>query len=308
MKYRFDNMDASENAFFSRQLETIRPGLIEIKRPDLKGFSLVPVRTLPAGAETFTVRSSETYGKAELRSALSRRGDRSNVKVTEETVIIRSMASSYAFDIQEIRAAQLAGMDLDVRKAQGARRAIAELHDKVVLEGDGTASYLGLRGLFNLQNTLAFSTPTGTGGKAFSTKTPDEIVLDLQNLQNAIVQNSLEAHRPTTMVMPLSIYNHLSTRRMGDGSSQTVLEFFRGTSLYVTEIVTSTKLETAGTGGSKRIVCYEKSPDVLEALVPVEFEQMPPQWDGYESVTQCHGRTGGVICHFPKAVSYADEV
>lgn len=309
LKYRFDNMDASENAFFSRQLEAIRPGALDVKFAELKGLTFVPMRAISPGAQVYTYRSYEAFGKAALQATLTKTGNRSEVKGSEETSLIRSMASAYAYDIQEIRSAQLAGFDLDVRKAQAARRAIAQLHDDVLTLGDGTAPYLKLRGLFALANTLSFSTSTGSGGDTeFETKTPDEVVADLHNLANGIVTNSKEAHSPDTMIMPLSTYNYCATRRMGDGTNQSILDYFKGTSQYVKNIMTSTRLETAGSGTSKRIVCYQRSPEVLEAIVPVEFEQLPPQWDGYESITHCHGRTGGVVCYYPKAVSYADNV
>lgn len=311
IKYRFDNMDASENAFFSRQLEAIRPGLLEVKFAELKGLQFVPMRAIPAGAEVYTYRSMQAYGQAVLQAHLSKTGNRSEVVGSEQTSLIRSIAASYAFNIQEIRAAQMAGLDLDARKAAAARRAIAQKLDDVLLTADGTAdaSSLGLRGLFDLADTLSFTTSTGAGGDTeFDTKSPDEVVADLHNLSNGIVANSLEAHAPDTMIMPLTTYNYCATRRMGDGASQTILEHFRSTSPYIRNIMTSTRLETAGSGSSKRIVCYQRSPEVLEAIVPVEFEQLPPQWDGYESITHCHARTGGVVCYYPKAVSYADNV
>lgn len=309
IKYRFDNMDASENAFFSRQLEAIRPGLLEVKFAELKGLQFVPMRGLPLGAQVHTYRYFESYGKAELMATLSKRADRSEVKGSEATTLIRSMGASYAYDIQEIRSAQMAGLDLENRKAMAARRAIAQLHDDILTLGDGTAPYLGLYGLFALASTLSFTTSTGgAGGTTFASKTPDEVVTDLHRQTNLIVSNSKDLHKPNTMIMPLTTYQYCATTRMGDGSNTTILDFFRQTTPYITSIQTSTRLETAGSGSSKRIVCYEKSPDVLEALVPVEFEQLPPQWDGYESVTQCHGRTGGVVCYFPKAVCYADNV
>jgi hypothetical protein len=307
-KYRFDNMDASENAFFSRQLEAIRPGALEVQFAELKGLSFVPMRAVSPGAQVYTYRSFEAFGKAALQSSLSKTGNRAEIAGTENTSLIRSMASAYAYDIQEIRSAQMAGLDLDVRKARTARRAIAQLHDDVLTLGDGTATYLGLRGLFALSGTLSFTTSTGSGGDTeFETKTPDEVVADLHNLANAIVTNSKEAHSPDTMIMPLSTYNYCATRRMGDGTNQSILDYFKGTSQYVRNIMTSTRLETAASG-AKRIVCYQRSPDVLEAIVPVEFEQLPPQWDGYESITHCHGRTGGVVAYYPKAISYADNV
>jgi hypothetical protein len=69
-------------------------------------------------------------------------------------------------------------------------------------------------------------------------------------------------------------------------------------------------LDSANDPGSlwtgDRAIVYDKSPEVLEALVPVEFEQFAPQMVGLETITECQARLGGVVLYRPKAVLYAD--
>lgn len=309
-KFRFDNMDAAESAFFSRQLEHIRPGLLEVQFAELKGKSFVPVNSAVSPAdEEFTYRYHESFGTAELASDYSKRGPRSDVKGTEASSKIRAMKSSYGYSMQESRAAAKAGFPLDARKARAARRSIEQLHDDILLLGDGTAPYLGLYGLFKLSGTATYSVPNGAAGtKTFETKTPEEMVADLHGIANGIALATLDVERPDTMILPLSTFQLISTKRMGDGSNVTVLDFFKGTSQYVSTVLSSTKLETAGSASAKRMVCYSRNPDKLEAIIPVEFEQLAPQWDGFEVVTQCHARTGGVVSYFPKSISYGDGI
>lgn len=309
-KFRFDNMDAAESAFFSRQLEHIRPGLLEVLYPELKAKSFVPVNSAVApGAEEYTYRFFNKVGKAELISDYSVRSPRADILGTEASSKLRSMGSSYGYSFQEARAAQMAGLDLSNRKAMAARTAIEQKMDDVLLLGDGTEPYLYMTGLFKQSGTATYSTPNGAyGDTEWEGKTPDEIITDLHGIPNGIVASSLEVYRPNTLILPLTSYNLIATRRMGDGSNTTILEFFKGTSQYVTSVLSSTKLETAGSGSSKRMVCYERAPDKLEAIIPVTFEQFTPQFDGMEVVTQCHARTGGVVVYHPKALSYADNI
>jgi hypothetical protein len=309
-KFRFDNMDASESAFFSRQLEHIRPGVLEVLTPELIGLSLVPMASgIHPGAEDFTYRYFEEFGKAELMTDYSKRAASANIAGHEATSKIRGIGASYAYSIQESRAAALAGTGLDARKAAAARKAIAQRLDDVLLLGDGSAPYHGLRGLFALASTATYSTPNGASGDTeWESKTPDEIAADMHGIANGIVLGSKGIHVPNTLVLPLSSYNLVNTKRMGDGSNMTILEFFRSTSTYVKTVVSSTKLETAGSGPSKRMVCYQRDPMILESIVPIEFEQLAPQFDGYQVLTSCHARTGGVVNYYPKAISYGDTI
>lgn len=309
-KFRFDKMDAGESAFFSRQLEHIRPGLFEVKYSELKAMSFLPVNTsIHPGAEEYTYRWFDMVGKAELSSDYSSRGPRADVLGNEASSKIRGIKASYGYSIQEARAAMMAQLPLDMRKARAARTAIAQKIDDILLMGDGTSTYLGLYGLFKLSGTTTYTTTTGDAGETeFEDKTPDEIITDLHGLVHKVVTDTKEVERPDSMILPLSTLNYLATTRMGDGSDQTILNFFKATSPYIRNIDSSTKLETAGATSSKRIVAYAKSPDKLEAILPIEFEQLPPEQEGYEVITQCAARLGGVVPYFPKSIVYADGV
>jgi len=313
LKYKFERMDAGQNAFFSRQLEHIRPGILETRYEELIGTSLVPVNSsVHVGAEEYTYRYYDQVGSAELMSSLSRRGPRADIHGHEATSKIRSIAASYGYNIQEGRAAQMAQLNLDQRKAKAARRAIAEKVDYVALMADGTnnATSLGLYGFFKLSGTHTYVMPDGDAGTdEFTDKTPDECIFALHDMVRSQVEDSLQVEKPDSMVMPLSTYGYLSTTRMGDGSETTILQHFVKNDPYIKSIdriTPHTRLETAGSGGVKRMVAYKKDPEKLELILPVEFEQFAPQWDGYEIITDCHARIGGVVLYYPKSVTYSD--
>jgi hypothetical protein len=99
---------------------------------------------------------------------------------------------------------------------------------------------------------------------------------------------------------------------MGDGSNQTCLDFFLKTSPYVKTVEPSYRLDQARSGNwsgtTGRAVAYEKNPERLAALIPLEFEQLPPQQEHFEIRTTCHMRIGGVIAYFPGSISYMDGI
>lgn len=319
--------DASESLFFARQLEYIRPGLLEVLYPELEAKKFCPLETtIPAGAEIYTYRAINKVGRAQLIKQYSNDAPRVDVSGIEQTQQIRGMADMYGYTMQELRAAMMASMPLDVRKAMAARYALALLADEVFFYGhadiaaeqsatgkDAGALEGGLKGIANLASTTSYTVQNGAAGSPlWRKKTPDEMVADLHGVVNNIVKSTLGIHRPDSMILPLAAFNIASTKRMGDGSNQTVLDFFLKTSPYVKNVDPSYRLDAARAGNwsgtTGRGITYEKNPDRLTGLLPVEFEQLPPQQEHFEIRTTCHGRIGGVIAYYPASISYLDGI
>jgi hypothetical protein len=323
--------DSSESLFFARQLEYIRPGLLEVLFPDLELKKWVPMETnIGAGAEEYTYRYMRKVGRAQLIKQYSDDPPRADVVGGETVQKIRGMADSYGYTMQELRAAMQAQLPLDVRKAMSARYAISLLHDEIWMYGhadinaeqsatgnDAGALEAGLKGLATLASTTAFTTPNGGAGSAlWRKKTPDEMVTDLHGVVNNVVKSTFGIHRPDQLILPLAAYNMASTRRMGDGSNQTVLDFFLATSPYCKAVDPSYRLDQAqsanwnGTSSptTGRAVAYERNPERLAALMPLEFEQLAPEQRVFEIRTACHARTGGVIAFYPGSISYMDGI
>ena len=306
-------MDAGESLWFARQLEFIRPGLFEVLYPELKGKQIIPVNnTVHPGAEQYTYRAYDRVGEAIVMSDYTRLSPRSDVKGLESTQVIRGLTTSYGYNMQEMRAAMLAQLPLDVRKAMAARDLMERKLDDVIFFGDAAS---GLSGFANLSSgTTSYTVPNGnvSGTKVWRTKTPDEIVSDMHGIISAVVTGTLEVEQPDTLVLPLAAYVIASTRRMGDGSNQTILDYFLKSSPYCKQVIPTFKLDYANrtnwSGSAGRMVALKQDPMKIEAIIPQEFEQLPPQQDGFEVMTICHARSGGVVAYYPAAVAYGDGI
>jgi hypothetical protein len=320
--------DAAENLFFARQLEYIRPGLLEVLYPDLEAKKFFPFDSGPGpGAEQFTYRFYNKVGRAQLIKSYSNDPPRVDVSGQEATQQIQGAADMYGYTTQELRNAMQAQMPLDQRKAMSARYALALLFDEVAFYGhaditavEQTAAGLDagalegkLKGMVNLSGTTAFTTPNGaSGSKLWRRKTADEIVIDMHSFVNGVVKATFGIHRPDTMLLPLAAYNIAATRRMGDGSNQTCLDFFLATSPYVKEVNPTYRLDQARSanwgGTTGRAMVYEKNPERFQVVVPLEFEQFAPQQTGFEIRTICHGRIASAVPYYPGSISYMDGI
>jgi len=321
--------DASESLFFVGQLAHIRAGLLEVLYPNLRAKEFVSLEPgIDPGAEYFEYHMTDTVGRAQLIKSYSDDVPRADVKGGADIQVIRGAALMYGYTMQELRAAMKAGLPLDVRKAMAARRGMAILTDEVLFFGhadinanmqsatgkDAGALNAGLQGFANFTGkyaVLSFTTPTGqAGSQLWRKKSPDEMVFDLHSFANNIMSQSLGIHVPDSILMGTKAFNKIATTRMGDGSNQTVLSFFLATNPYIKNVDWSYRLDPASdgnwSGSTGRIIGYEKNPERLVGLLPVEFEQLPPQNEHFETRTLCHGRMGGCVPLYPKSISYLD--
>lgn len=301
------NLDAAESAFLERDLNQVRAGAYDLKLQTLRAREFIPVdNSLSNGAETVSYKQYEATGLAKILANYADDLPRADVMAREFSSKIRGIGASYGFSLQEVRAAQFAGIPLEQRKANAARRSVEERIDAIAQTGD---SKHGLLGMLNQTNTTAFTVPNGALGTAtFATKTPDEVVADLHGIANGMVTSTKGAEVPDTILLPIAQYTDIATRRMGDGSNVTILKYFLESSPFIKTVEHWHALATAGDSSSARMVCYRKDPDAIQLVIPQEFEQLPPQLKGLESVTPCHARCGGVVMYYPLSMSYGDGI
>lgn len=310
--WHFERMDNDDNVFFSRQLEHIRAKTADIKRPELKGTMFVPVNTeVSEGAQEFTFRIYDARGVAKLVSNYAKDFPRVDISGSEETIKIKSIGDSYGYNIQEIRGARMSGVPLDAKRASAARRAIEESVDNICQNG-GVMSEVGAFGLLNQPNATSYTIPNGASGSPlWANKTPEEIAADLFGIVSNCVTVTKEVEIPNTILLPLASFELISKKRMGDGSNDTILNFVQ-TNLTKAgrpcEIKSWYACDTAGALGVKRMVAYKRDPESLELILPVAFEQFPPEKNGLEYETICHARAGGVVAYYPLSINYGDGI
>lgn len=315
--------DADNVAFVSRELLNVRKQVFEVQYPELMGMVFVPParEPTPLGATHSTYNYTDHVGKARLAGAMPRGNiPRADVKTTQATPIeVQSIVTSYGWNMEELRNEVYARRPLSAARAIAARKTIAQQHDDIILLGDGTSDYMFLRGLFKLPTTgadavIVYTVPTGdSGSKTFESKTGMEIVATLHGLCNEIqtITNGVEV--ATHVGLPLSSYTVAANKRIGDGSTLSALDYFIEQRKKLTKgvfqgVEASIKLETAGATSTKRSIAYARDADKVFRDDQVEFEQLPPQVIGFETIINCQARTAGVCNPFTKSVAYGDGI
>lgn len=297
MSKKFQNMDADESIFFARELESVKAKSYDVQYPLLKARKLFPVSgEAGPGAETIKYEQYDMVGMAKLISSYADDLPRADVKGKEFISSVKSLGASYGYNLQEIRAAKMAGKPLAVKRANAAKESVLRKEDYLAFYGDSDNN---IQGFFSNANISNVTPITGT----WSGATADQILADLNKLVNSVSEATKGVETPDTLLLPLTLFNIVSTKRIGVDSNMTVLKYFLETTPYIKSVDWLNQLETAGTGSTKQAMVYNRNPDKLTMEIPQDFEQLEEQSKGLEYVVPCHSRFGGVLVYYPLSVA-----
>ncbi len=300
--------DSDLNAFFTRQLEHTYAQTYDIKYADLKARDFVPVSNqAPAGATSVNYRQFDRSGKAKVIAHNAKDIPRVDILAKEFPRPVREVGASYGFTLKEVRAAAMAGADLDARKASACRRAIEEILDEVASIG---AAEFGIASGF--VNDADVNIETLAGGDDWQTlvaaNNNRRIVAIVSEAYQRIKNRTKGVEAPNTLLLPTAEHALIATTPFGDNSDKTIMDFMMANMGFLDSIEAWERLDTAGAGGVTRAVMYTRSPDVLTQEIPAEFEQLAPQEQGLETVINCVASTAGTQIYYPEGVEYIDGV
>ena len=288
--------------FLERQLEFIRPQVFEVTYADIKYPTLLPVTSEAGpGAQTFTYRIMDSTGEFKLIADAADDLPRADISQVEKSINIRSFGGSFGYTVQELRAAQMANIALEQRRASAVRRAYEEKVEAVAMFGE---SSVGLAGFFN-NSTVDVS----AADKWFTGTTASGTAQDMLELLNygvsAIINASNMKEQPDTILLAYEDYNKISTTRNSDSSDVTVLEYFLRTNPYIRNVEPINQLDADNSVlNTNRMVVYKRDPEKVQLHIPQPLELFPPQQRGLEFIVPAHARVGGVALYYPKSVIY----
>jgi len=299
--------DANESIFFARQLEYVKSQTYDVKRIQLNALTLMPVSTeIPEGATTHTYRQYDSVGMAKVISNYANDLPRADVVGKEFTSVIRSLGNAYGYNVQEIRSAMFAGINLSGKRAMAATRAQQELVNKLAFSGDADHNLPGLLNNANIPEVTLAADGTGSS-KTFAAKTADKIVRDVNALINKVITQSKGVHRVSEVWMPVEQYALIATTQNSTASDTTILEFLQKVHPGVTfrQVV---ELDGAGVSGADRMYAIENSRENWQLEIPMMIKQYSPQQKGLEFVIPVESRFAGVIIEYPLAFAFADGI
>ncbi|MGL5015974.1 MAG: major capsid family protein [Bacteroidales bacterium] len=302
----------SDGVFFQRQLEAIEAQTYDVLYPDLEARTTFKTNTFGgAGARVLTYRSFDRVGKAQVINARATDLPKSDISGKEYSITVKSVGCAYDFDIDEIAAAQMAGMPLEARKTMAARRGYEEYINSVVWRGDEEAS---LGGFFSNKEILRQPVAAGAaGGTEWSAKTPDEVIADLNHACGMMYATTKKIHAPKKVYMDTMSWNYIFSTPRSPMSDTTIGQYFCNNNRFgikEADIVPLNELEEGipmgiGKGTKCFFIMNETTPEGMETIriretLPLQF--LPVQLHGLVYEVPGRGRFAGLEVTYPRAI------
>ena len=250
-------------------------------------------------------RTYDQSGTAKIINSYASDLPRADVSGKETRIPVRALGIAYAYDIDEIQASQLTGAALDQRRANAARRSIEQRINEISFYGDAES---GLPGLFSNPNIPTGAVANPGGGTAWSGKTPEQILLDINDLFADIFETTRMKERGNTLLLPPAQWSYIMSTPRSTNSDTTIAQYVANNSPYLTnkdDIIAVNECSAINNASltSDAMVAYDRNPDKLQLEIPVELEMMPVQQKGLEFEVNARGRVGGLNIYYPLSLA-----
>lgn len=230
-------------------------------------------------------------------------------------------AMGYEFNLEEVNKARIAGINISDEKAYYARQAAEQFIYYVGISGD---TLRGTRGLINnplIVQGNAAAVGTGNGAVAgspqsiqWANKSAEQVLQDFNGLIVAPYNASNQIMMADTVLLPFTAMQQLDLRVL-PGTSETLMAFLLRSNSYTQRTGQPLKvrglreLETAGAGGTRRMIAYARNGRVAKFHMPMPFMFMPVWQNGpINWLVPGLFRIGGTDWIRPASATYADGI
>lgn len=260
--------------FVTHQRTHIEPEVLKKDYPEIAYSRLIPVDTsAPQWAPSVTFFSQDSTGKAKF---INGKGDDiplANILMNKFEQTVNMAGIGYSFSLEEIGAAQQLGMSLSNEGAMAARDAYEQFVDEVALIGN---TALGVEGLFNTTGITSVA-----AGGVWAGRTPDQILADLNGTLSAIWSGSNGIERANTVVLPLTAYADIATRRLSADNNTTILEYVQRANVYSVSTGQPLMIEAHHRLTTDAVI-YRRDPQAVKMHMPMPLTFIPPQSRGLQ--------------------------
>lgn len=235
------------------------------------------------------------------------------ISVNGERIVLplRLLGNEVSYSSVELERSQLIGQPIDAQKFDGLNIMYQMSTDEMVYVGD---TAVGATGLVNSSLVTSGSVAAGAASSTlWSTKTPDEILADVNTLIESAWLASGYSVCPDRLLLPPVQYAYIASQKVSSAGNVSILTFLEDNSISLR--VNGRKLDIQpvkwlagrGTSGSNRMVAYTNDENrVRFPMVPIRRET--PYYLGIKFNAPYIWAFGEVEFVYPETVQYADGI
>jgi hypothetical protein len=221
------------------------------------------------------------------------------------------------YTIPELMSAQQLGRPVDAQKLKGLQLKHQMDVDEMVYIGDTVVDKEGL--VNSSLVTTGFVDAGAAGSTEWTTKTPDEILEDVNSLIQECWAASGYAVCPSKLLLPPSQFAYITSQKVSDAGNISILQFLEDNSIALKINGKALNIQPvkwlSGRGvaagspeaATDRMVCYTQDQDrVRYPLVPLQ--RTPLEYRSLYQLTTYFGRLGVLEIVYPETIRYSDGI
>lgn len=221
------------------------------------------------------------------------------------------------YTILELESAAKIGRPIDQQKYAGMQLKFQMDVDAQVYYGDTEYNQKGL--VNNGQVTPSNVVNGASGSPLWTTKTPAEILADVNTALNSVWTTSAFARMPSRILLPTAAYSYIASQMVSLAGDKSILKYILENNLRTQstgaplEIFPAKWCNGAGAGGTigtgsagfDRMVVYSKDPDLIRFPMTM-LQRTAMQFDSIYHKCTYFNRLGVVELVYPQTVGYFD--
>jgi hypothetical protein len=235
------------------------------------------------------------------------------VSIDGERIVLplRLLGQEISYSSVELERSQLTGQSIDTQKFDAMNILYQMNTDEMVYVGD---TGVGATGLVNSSLVTTGAVDNGTAGTpAWATKTPDEILKDVNDMISAAWLASGYSTCPDKVLLPPNQFAFIASQKISTAGNVSILQFLEDNSISLR--VNGRKLEIQpvkwlagrGASASDRMVAYTNQEDKVRfPMVPVRRET--PYYLGIKFNAPYIWAFGEVEFIYPETLIYRDGI
>ena len=290
-------LDSNGLAFFQRELDHIKSKTFDVLYPDLTFRKLFPVTgDTPAGADSVTYQVYDKSGKVNIVAKNAKDLPRVDVDGKEVTRLVRTLATSFGYNVIEIMNSQMVGKSLDQKRANAARYAIEREFNRIAWLGDAAHN---MYGLLTHPGVPSGNAPTGSWTPATD---PSDILADINDAFNTVYTQTNAVERANKLALPPEQYALIATTPRTTTSDKTILTWIIENTPQLgsaNDVIVAPELIGAGAGSVDVMAVVSTNPEKMEFEIPMETMFLPEQEQGLEYVVPVIARCAGLQMYYP---------
>jgi hypothetical protein len=263
-------------------------------------------------ADSIRFETFDHAGRGKRQSTKGRDIPLVDVSYGDETFPVYSGAIGYDYTMDELRKTAYLRKPVTTTKPQSAMMSYREHINQVGLFGEDE-----LTGLYNNNIIPQQNAPNGDWAAQIAAGTQaglNAIIADVNAVIEAVRENTNFNDMPTDILIAPTAMSQLANNRASiNGTDKTLLEWVQTNNIAKLErgidikFTSAYGLDTAGVGGSRRMLAYVKRDDRLIFHVPMPLRFLAPQPEGLSVLVPGEYKYCGVQFRYPKSGIYQDN-